>query len=223
MTHGFIEPTRFAANVPLHCWQQPGSGTPQTTLTPRQSSPKRLAGKFTAGRSKMRKFAGRDGAIDISASLMAPNMYPVHRIYGDSQQLDLTGAEHQTLKNRSRSFFLPLSEPLSFGRRAARPSQAPLNLDLFGGRGKIFAAVILQSSVWRQWTIACTVIGLVLHYGNRTPFNRLDQTKAPQPDRMVFVRFITWCPEPDSNRHGPFRVLGILSPVRLPISPSGHK
>jgi hypothetical protein len=31
------------------------------------------------------------------------------------------------------------------------------------------------------------------------------------------------CPEPDSNRHGPFRVLGILSPVCLPIPPSGRK
>ena len=32
-----------------------------------------------------------------------------------------------------------------------------------------------------------------------------------------------WCPEPDSNRHGPFRVLGILSPVCLPIPPSGQR
>ena len=32
----------------------------------------------------------------------------------------------------------------------------------------------------------------------------------------------SWCPEPDSNRHGPFRVLGILSPVCLPIPPSGR-
>jgi hypothetical protein len=34
--------------------------------------------------------------------------------------------------------------------------------------------------------------------------------------------FQAWCPEPDSNRHGLFRVLGILSPVCLPIPPSGH-
>jgi hypothetical protein len=32
-----------------------------------------------------------------------------------------------------------------------------------------------------------------------------------------------WCPEPESNRHGPLRVLGILSPVCLPIPPSGHR
>src|SRR3989442_10671627 len=28
----------------------------------------------------------------------------------------------------------------------------------------------------------------------------------------------SWCPEPELNRHGPFRILGILSPVCLPNS-----
>ena len=32
--------------------------------------------------------------------------------------------------------------------------------------------------------------------------------------------FLLWCPGPDSNRHGISR--GILSPLRLPISPPGH-
>ena len=31
-----------------------------------------------------------------------------------------------------------------------------------------------------------------------------------------------WCPEPDSNRHGTIRFRRILSPLRIPISPSGH-
>jgi hypothetical protein len=34
--------------------------------------------------------------------------------------------------------------------------------------------------------------------------------------QSVFVGCrVRWCPEPDSNRHGPFRVLGILSPSIL--------
>ena len=33
---------------------------------------------------------------------------------------------------------------------------------------------------------------------------------------------LLWCPEPESNRHGPIRVRRILSPLRLPISPSGQ-
>ena len=36
----------------------------------------------------------------------------------------------------------------------------------------------------------------------------------------VFCQFVVWCPEPESNRHG--RSRGILSPLCLPISPSGH-
>ncbi len=31
-----------------------------------------------------------------------------------------------------------------------------------------------------------------------------------------------WCPEPESNRHGSLNFQGLLSPLRLPISPSGH-
>lgn len=33
---------------------------------------------------------------------------------------------------------------------------------------------------------------------------------------------LLWCPEPELNRHGTLRFLGILSPVCLPIPPSGH-
>ena len=32
---------------------------------------------------------------------------------------------------------------------------------------------------------------------------------------------LNWCPGPESNRHGLF-IRGILSPLRLPISPPGH-
>ena len=32
-----------------------------------------------------------------------------------------------------------------------------------------------------------------------------------------------WCPEPDSNRHRRFRIRGILSPLCLPIPPSGRE
>src|SRR5574344_512367 len=35
-----------------------------------------------------------------------------------------------------------------------------------------------------------------------------------------FLHF--WCPGPDLNRYG-FEVRGILSPLRLPISPPGHQ
>jgi hypothetical protein len=36
---------------------------------------------------------------------------------------------------------------------------------------------------------------------------------GPEGDeRKEYQKSIPWCPEPDSNRHGPFRVLGILSP-----------
>jgi hypothetical protein len=34
---------------------------------------------------------------------------------------------------------------------------------------------------------------------------------------------ILWCPRPDLNRHASVTQLRILSPVRLPISPLGHK
>jgi hypothetical protein len=33
---------------------------------------------------------------------------------------------------------------------------------------------------------------------------------------------LKWCPEPGSNRYTPIKGWRILSPLRLPISPSGH-
>ena len=34
--------------------------------------------------------------------------------------------------------------------------------------------------------------------------------------------FVIWCPGPESNRHGVLH-RGILSPLRLPIPPPGHR
>jgi LSD1 subclass zinc finger protein len=40
--------------------------------------------------------------------------------------------------------------------------------------------------------------------------------------RESSAKLLAWCPEPESNRHGPIKVRRILSPLRLPISPPGQ-
>ncbi len=45
-------------------------------------------------------------------------------------------------------------------------------------------------------------------------------TDEKKPQGLKLAAFVQWCPGPESNRHALRR--GILSPLRLPISPPGH-
>ena len=54
--------------------------------------------------------------------------------------------------------------------------------------------------------------------------NRGSRLCRPMPYRLAISppNHIRWCPEPDLNRHRK-NSRGILSPLRLPISPSGRR
>jgi hypothetical protein len=55
----------------------------------------------------------------------------------------------------------------------------------------------------------------------RTSSASLSEGKRKKPEEYGLFRLHSWCPGPESNRHALRR--GILSPLRLPISPPGQK
>ena len=103
------------------------------------------------------------------------------------------------------------------------------------GRRLACAGLALPGSWWRgvqnpmyphfpKGTPICTPTypRIPAHFGARlrTSQSHFPERKRKRPEACGSYRPCLWCPGPDSNRHALRR--GILSPLRLPISPPGR-